>query len=197
MARRPVLTKTEIKHIAEELDTSRGYLPHLVKEKPWLIDMSRQYLCNLGFCGDKFPVFRSVALMHMAVSPGEYVAPHIQLQVDAASALRPESVVSTSLNPSTVITIAAQQAEKMYFTGGFLRGGLITTKPVILRYDVTVDRVVLYIPALIAFIRSIYSTEELKKTRYRSRSGVCIRYRTSSVNWSGGRRKKLSPTSPT
>lgn len=168
---RPTITKTELRIIAEELDTSRGRLLGLVQAKPWLTDISRQYLCErLGLC-DKFPVFRTVALMHLTHPPeGEPpVSPHIIAQVEAAKELRPEQVVSTSLNPWTVLTIAIQQADKIYWTGGMFSGGILRTKPIIVRYDVTLDRVVLFVPALIAFIRSIYPAEALAKTRYRNR----------------------------
>lgn len=171
MARRPALTKTELRLIAQELDTSHGLLLQLVQTKPWLTDISRQYLCGrMGLCNE-FPVFRTVALMELCVPPGETVSSHVQAQVEASSVLRPEHVVSTSLNPWTVLTIALQQADKIYWTSGMFSGGMIRTKPVIVRYEITLDRVVLFVPALISYIRSVYPPEELEKTRYRNRWG--------------------------
>ena len=168
--KRPPITKTELKLIAQELDTSHGYLPQLVQSKPWLVDLSRQHLCTLGLC-NTFPVFRTIGLMHLAVPQGETVAPHILAQVEASKELRPEQIVSTSLNPHVTLSIASEQADHLYFTGGMFRGGMLTTRPVIVRYDITPDRVILFVPALIAFVRSLYSTDELKKTRYRNRHG--------------------------
>lgn len=124
---RKLLSQKNVIDIAKELDTGRGGIARLVADKPALGDASRVVLKKQH--GDTIALYR-------AISP-----------IDAA---RPDKVVSLTTDPSVAMRIARDFPMLMG------KNQFISPNPTLRRYDVPIDKIKAYIPALL---------DEAKKTQ--------------------------------
>lgn len=118
------LSQKDVRLLAEELETGRGGLGELVARKPGLGDLSRQALYEEF--GPVVPLFRVVALHQ-----GDDV--------------RPEEVVSTTVNPEQLLQIASGTAGAYWTTDS-----MVVLHKVLLRYDVPVEAVIVDVATLCA-----------------------------------------------
>lgn len=117
-----MLTEKDVIAIAEDLEVSRGQIEALVTAKPWLRERSQERLRTEA--GDEFKAFRLVSLPE-------------------GSEIRPEEVVSLSLDPLIPILIARN--EPLYSS----RGKRIKMSHVFLWYRIPASRALAYVPELI------------------------------------------------
>jgi len=134
--------------LARDLETGKGRVAELVASKPWLSEHSQDVLREVyGFNGG-LSIFRV-------------------LSIPRGKKLRPETAVSTSLNPYIPVQIAVYDAPGAIWT----MDDLIPVDPHILRYDIPVDRVLAYVPALIEKAYEDVGEEVLAKARLKAREG--------------------------
>lgn len=135
------ITVADARLFAEELETGRGRMGAFARQHPWLMDLSQQVVGEL--CGGPAVCFRSVYLR-----PG--------------ATLRSEGDVSTTLSPVYAAKYAAEAPVLMS------REGFSVTSPTLLRYELPLDRVLLYIPTAIAIVRDRRSSA-LARMKIRTR----------------------------
>lgn len=126
MARRARIRAVDARKFVEELVTGRGRMFDIAEEYPWLVEESQHALANK--CRNPVPCFRAVTI------------PEDEL-------LRKEQVVSTSLRP-TYALLLAREAPGIVFT----KDKTLSLKHVTLRYDVSIDDVLLYVPCVIDWV---------------------------------------------
>lgn len=145
-ARKPgSLSAADVRLLAEELETGRGRLAQLAEQHPRLREESRRVLAEM--CGmETLPLFR-------------------QIQLRSDQSVRPETVTSLTASPEYALTLADEAPGVVMTSTEFIR-----LTPAVLRYDVPVDRVLLYVPVAIeAAVREQVSA--LRKTKVRARGG--------------------------
>jgi hypothetical protein len=128
---------------AEELETGTGRMVALAERNPGLVSLSRSAAADL--CGGSAVCFRSLHL-----KPGSMV--------------RSEGPVSTTLSPLYALRHASE-APTLTTSEGF-----VDLEPVLLRYDLPIDRMLVYVPAAIQAIRG-QRASALARTKLKTRLG--------------------------
>jgi hypothetical protein len=129
MPRAPRLTFADAKEFVADLETGRGRIAEVIARNPWLREECQQAARKA--LGGRFAVYR-------AVSPTE--------------GLRPDKVASTSLDPKVPISMLIS-APGIIFTKGFGDGAVIPKKR-LLRYDITPEQVVCWVPHVIETVKA-------------------------------------------
>lgn len=130
------ITKKDAILILREIETGHGGIADLATQKPFITSISQEWLSrNIG---NSFPVFRSVA---------------------PVGKLKQETIVSTTINPKIAINLLDDVP--IFLT----HSKTIIPKRNLLRYDITLDNVIAYVPALIGTAEIVLGNVDNKKLR--------------------------------
>jgi hypothetical protein len=141
------ISAADARLFVEELETGRGRLAQLAERYPALREESQRVLATM--CGSPvLPLFR-----------------HIQLRNDEPTKIRPEQVTSLTASPQYALGLAIDAPGMVMTSEAF-----ISMVPALMRYDVPVERVLLYVP-VVADDLTRERTAALGRMKIRTRRG--------------------------
>jgi len=130
------LSKADAMLILREIETGRGGIARLAQKKPFITDISQEYLRRE--LGDPIALFRT-------------------LRVTDPKGLRTENIVSASTNWHVAFQLARDTPVYM------ASEEFIAPKVYMLRYTVPINRVLAYVPALVEHAVSALGPDAIKK----------------------------------
>jgi hypothetical protein len=136
--------KADVLRIARDLDHSKGRILETLERIPELTSASRDLLEQMH--GTSIRAFRT-------------------LMVPERESVEPEGIVSATLNPLAAVRLAAELPGVR-----FTSEKVVVRNPTILRYDLPLDRVLAFMPAVIELAAQSWG-EELETMRFRGVTG--------------------------
>lgn len=122
------LSLADVRYLASQLRHKTGLgLPVLLEKHPWIKDYSQEVVQEIY--GDAFPVWR-------------------YLTVTKDQKIDPEGIVPTTGNPIWALG-EIYSAAGAYWKGPAFASEFVTLEHAMLRYEITPERVVVYVPAVI------------------------------------------------
>ena len=135
------LSLADVRYLASQLRHKTGLgLPALLEKHPWIKDYSQETVREIY--GDRFRVWR-----YLTVTEGKEI--------------RPEGVVPTTGNPAWALYEIAV-APQAYWKGPVFASEFVELEHAMLRYEITPERVLVYVPAIIHIAMDTFG-ETLRK----------------------------------